>query len=365
MPGATTNPKPHAVRGFTLIELLVVIAIIALLVGILLPALGSARKSGRTAVCMSNMRQMGVGYASYSSDARGSIASLTWNEHMINPSRFPDLNSPNLQIGGNARNVAPTCNQAVDIVRRKASLTMSQLPPFTDRLAPPTFSYLTLIDGGFFGESLPDPSVVCPEDRNALIMQRNPLTPLEALAEIDDPDLYSSDNHKRLLPFRPSYQLVVAAFATEARPTSQNTNLSASCHLTYFSNKFARFGGRRMDEVLFPAQKVMQFDFFDRHQYKRPIFHAYPIARQPLSFFDGQVSMRKTGDANPGWNNNPYLSIPADPASVSPTVYFYNPSPDEPPTLSGQPHDKIIGYYRWTRGGLKGVDYGGGEVSKW
>lgn len=58
-------------RGFTLIELLVVIAIVALLIGMLMPALAGARDSARSVKCLASMRSLGVAMSLYNDDNGG------------------------------------------------------------------------------------------------------------------------------------------------------------------------------------------------------------------------------------------------------------------------------------------------------
>jgi prepilin-type N-terminal cleavage/methylation domain-containing protein len=59
------------IRAFTLIELLVVISIIALLIGILLPAIGKARDSAKVTISLSNLRNFGAAHATYASEWDG------------------------------------------------------------------------------------------------------------------------------------------------------------------------------------------------------------------------------------------------------------------------------------------------------
>jgi prepilin-type processing-associated H-X9-DG protein len=63
--------------AFTLIELLVVVSTIAILAAMLLPSLQKAKETSRGAVCMNNLRQLGLAFATYASDWEG------WSPKMV------------------------------------------------------------------------------------------------------------------------------------------------------------------------------------------------------------------------------------------------------------------------------------------
>src|SRR5262249_47181911 len=95
----TSRFSPQRSRpGFTLVELLVVIGIIALLIAILLPALGRARAQAQSVACLANLRSIGQAIGIYAVQNKQSMPSGSWFGGPLSTdpnARLPNYSDPN------------------------------------------------------------------------------------------------------------------------------------------------------------------------------------------------------------------------------------------------------------------------------
>jgi prepilin-type N-terminal cleavage/methylation domain-containing protein len=263
-----TRCTTHRRTAFTLIELLVVIAIIALLIALILPAVGKARKAGRMAVSSSNMRQLAVAISAYTNDFKGS---------MVNP----------FDPGNPQRYNMPWYAIIPDQYREMAQVPEAWLALGDNTRSTEMFAahWASL----FMNLDVPGNMVnrvqFAPDDR--VLIDR-----LKASVDRHGPDETNMRDGSYWYP--PTFWLTPDRYASASFQAINNSSV----------NLWRR---NRIDEVVWPAAKVLLFERFDFSRVRRPglggttinnfpNFNNVPVGTARFALLDGSVSSIKMLD---------------------------------------------------------------------
>lgn len=316
--------------GFTLIELLVVIAIIALLVGILLPALQTARRAAQNAVSLVNLKSCAGALMVYSNDFR---------DQAMNPF------NPTTSYG----NVAGTADPewySVKVPGQPGLVWRFDDANYQTEMF--AFHWCSLMMNYISPNDLRSQVQFNPADKTVIQRFRNDFTASMNLADYiwDGSYVYS-----------PTFWFSSDRYdaATRAGPTSP-VQLGGLRSVRY----------NKLSQVRYPTAKAMAFERFDTKAAKRPGATLPPQWNNPaaipnVAFAEGSVSDVKISDLTTLANStDPLINAiykPTNPNWNLPTTLLANYGMDQDGFENGQNSTAAYPAFFWgTRGGIKGKD---------
>lgn len=340
-------------RGFTIYELLAVFVVVVLLIGIFMPAIGRKGCSVNV-VAQANLRSLNTGAANYAGDVDGRIFHFGWEKGQtyIGFERAGQINVPETNEESFAFQVQNILMRGTGRIKGESRIEVPKSINVSHR-----YSHLVLLD--YLTDRQPEPIAASPTDKNLNEWQEHPLWYLGKDSDVpygkgmpkeagyDTDPMWLDHSVKQLWAFGSSYQVVPHAWVDDVDP--QYTPSAESPHHLVMGESEKTVGKRNMTEVKYPSQKVFMYEEFDRFTSKKGIYAAYPDAMINMAFFDGSVRQMKVGDAHSAFDEG-------NPDGVWEQSYV--PLDTFPHPLGGLgDRTKLDLRFRWTKGGLSGIDY--------